>query len=98
MRILLIEDDKQISESITSLLEERGFAIDQAFSKAEGWEKAFIEEYDLLIIDWMLPDGDGVSLCSQLREEKLNCPILMLTAKGMVEDIAPFLEGLEERV
>ena len=93
MRLLLVEDDVQISNSITSLLKDRGFAVDQAFTKAEGWEKAFVEEYDLLIVDWMLPDGNGVDLISDLREEKLSSPILMLTARGMVEDVEQGLDS-----
>jgi len=93
MRLLLVEDDVQISNSITSLLKDRGFAVDQAITKAEGWEKAFIEEYDLLIVDWMLPDGNGVDLISDLREEKLSSPILMLTARGMVEDVEQGLDS-----
>ncbi|KKT72104.1 MAG: Two component transcriptional regulator, winged helix family [Candidatus Collierbacteria bacterium GW2011_GWB1_44_6] len=93
MRLLLIEDDKSIAESLTTLLKGVGYGVDQAFTKNEGWEKAFVEDYDLIILDWMLPDGKGTDLCRDLREEKLLCPILMLTAKSMIEDIENGLDS-----
>lgn len=86
MRILLIEDEKRLSEVIKKGFTEQGFAIDQAFNGEEGLFLAQSESYDVIILDLMLPKIDGIALCKKLRDEKINTPILMLTAKTRVED------------
>ena len=87
MRLLLVEDDKIIANSLKEIISRQGMSIDLGFSQSEGSEKALTEDYDLIILDWMLPDGSGVELCKLLRSEGITTPILMLTAKSMVEDI-----------
>lgn len=87
-----MEDDQRIGKAVAAVLSRNNFAVDIAVNKAEGEEKAFGEDYDLMILDWMLPDGSGVGLCRDLREEKITTPVLMLTARSQVEDR---VEGLD---
>jgi|CXWL01.1.fsa_nt_gi DNA-binding response OmpR family regulator len=92
MRILLIEDDRIIGMNLVKLISRQGFSVDLAVNKELGLEKGLAEDYDLFVIDRMLPDGDGVDLCRELRNEGVRAPVLMLTAKGQVEDR---VEGLD---
>lgn len=92
MRILLIEDEKRLSHFIKKGLTEQGFAVDWAFDGEEGLYLAQQESYDIIILDIMLPRLNGFEVCNKLRSEKIATPILMLTAKGEVEDK---IEGLE---
>lgn len=86
MRILLIEDEQRLSNTIKKGLVEDGFAVDQAYDGEDGQYLAESEDYDLIILDVMLPKIDGVALCQNLRTKKIKTPILMLTAKTTVED------------
>lgn len=86
MRLLLVEDEERLSNNIKKGLVEQGFAVDQAFDGEEGQFLAESEEYDAMILDLMLPKKDGVSVCKELRSKDIKIPILMLTAKSLVED------------
>lgn len=86
MRILIVEDEHKIANSIKKGLEQEAYAVDVAYNGEEGFDLASSEEYDVIILDLMLPKMDGVSICKKLREEKNHTPILILTAKGQVED------------
>lgn len=86
MRILLTEDEQRLSNTIKKGLVEEGFAVDQAYDGEDGQYLAESEDYDLVILDVMLPKIDGVTLCQNLRSKKIKTPILMLTAKTTVED------------
>jgi len=86
MRILLIEDDLKIASFIIKGLKETGFAVDHANDGERGLDLAVTEPYDAAIIDIMLPKRDGLSIVEQLRHEKLNIPVLILSARGSVED------------
>lgn len=86
MRILLIEDEKNLSQVIKNGLTEQGFAVDAARDGEEGLYLAEEESYDAIILDVMLPKIDGVEICRRLREKKISTPILMLTAKTQVKD------------
>lgn len=86
MRILVVEDEHKIANSIKKGLEQESFAVDVAFSGNEGYDLAVSEEYDLLILDLLLPGVDGIEICKKLREKQIHVPILMLTAKGQIED------------
>jgi two-component system OmpR family response regulator len=86
MRILLIEDDLKIASFIIRGLKEAGFAVDHANDGERGLDLAITEPYDAAIIDIMLPKRDGLSIVEQLRHEKLNTPVLILSARGSVED------------
>lgn len=85
MRILVVEDEHRIANSIKRGLEMESMAVDVAYDGLEGYEMACSEEYDCIVLDLMLPEMDGISVCRKLREENIHFPIIMLTAKGDVE-------------
>ena len=86
MRILIVEDEHRIANSIKKGLEQEHFAVDVAYSGSDGWDLAEGEEYDLIILDLMLPGIDGLEICRKFRRAGINTPVLMLTAKGQVQD------------
>ena len=86
MRILLVEDDKKASRVLKKGLEEEGFVVDPALSGDEGEYLAAINEYDLIVLDWLLPGKEGIQVCRDLRTRGLSTPILMLTAKDALGD------------
>lgn len=86
MRVLVIEDEHKIANSIKRGLEQEGYAVDVSYDGAEGYDLASSEEHDILVLDLMLPGMDGVTICKKLRDEKNHIPILMLTAKGSLND------------
>ena len=86
MRILIIEDEQRLSNIIKNGLIEDGFAVDQAFDGEEGQYLAESEQYDLIVLDIMLPKLDGIELCRQLRQKNLKIPVLMLTARSTTDD------------
>ena len=86
MRVLLIEDHKPMLRAIKQGLEEEGFAVDVAADGEEGNYKARTANYDVIILDLMLPKIDGLTLLQQWRREGMNAHILVLTAKGSIED------------
>ncbi len=91
MRILVVEDEVKLAENIKAGLVGQGWAVDTAFDGEEGFYLATSESYDCIVLDIMLPKMDGLTICKKLRAEKVMVPILMLTAKSSVEDVA---EGL----
>jgi two-component system OmpR family response regulator len=93
MRILLIEDDKRLSKLIRNVLEDEQYSLDVIHDGELGLEMALRGTYDLIIADWMLPGRDGPSICRKIRSSKLTLPILMLTARGQVEDRVTGLES-----
>jgi DNA-binding response OmpR family regulator len=86
MKILVVEDEHKIANSIKKGLEQEAFVVDVAFEGKTGFDLASSEKYDVIILDLMLPEMDGVEICTKLRAEKNQTPILMLTAKGQLED------------
>lgn len=86
MRILIVEDERRLSNIIKKGFIEDGFAVDQAFDGEEGQYLAEGEEYDLIVLDIMLPKIDGLELCNQLRKKNIKTPVLLLTAKSTTED------------
>jgi DNA-binding response OmpR family regulator len=86
MRILVVEDEHRIAQSIQKGLEQERFAVDVAYTGDEGYDLAVSEEYDLIILDIMLPGMDGITICKELRKNKKNTPILLLTAKSQTRD------------
>lgn len=82
MRVLIVEDEHKIANSIKGGLEQESFAVDVTYDGERGYDMASSEEYDAIILDLMLPSLDGLSICKRLREEKNHTPILLLTAKG----------------
>jgi DNA-binding response OmpR family regulator len=86
MRILIVEDEHKIANSVKKGLEQEYYAVDVAYEGDGGFDLAATEDYDLIILDIMLPKMDGVQICSELRKREVHTPILMLTAKGQVSD------------
>jgi len=86
MRILVVDDDRRFCGIIKRGLIEEAYAVDLAYNGEDGEYCAEINEYDLIILDVMMPKKDGVSVCRDLRSKNVNTPILMLTAKDTVED------------
>ena len=86
MRILLVEDDAKGARLLARGFAEEGFVVDIAVSAEEGDELAFVTDYDLIVLDWMLPGKDGRELCADLRRRGCVTPILMLTARDALSD------------
>ena len=86
MRILIVDDDRRLCAIIKRGLLEEAYAVDLAYDGEEGEYLAEVNPYDLIILDIMLPNKDGIEVCHELRAKKINTPILMLTAKDTVED------------
>jgi DNA-binding response OmpR family regulator len=86
MRILLVEDDREAARLLARGLREEGWVVDIAHSGEAGDEMASVNTYDAIVLDWRLPDRDGLAVCRSLRESGLHVPILLLTARDAVED------------
>jgi two-component system OmpR family response regulator len=86
MRILLVEDDDKIASFIVKGFKAEGFAVDHAADGEDGLHLALTEPYDAAIIDLMLPKLDGLSLIEQMRREKIRTPVIILSARGSVDD------------
>jgi heavy metal response regulator len=86
MRILFVEDEQAIATFVFQGLTEAGYAVDLASDGAEALHWIAIAEYDVIILDVMLPDTDGMSLCDQIRTRGLHTPVLMVTARDTIDD------------
>lgn len=92
MKVLVVEDNPNILEFIEKGLKEQSYAVDCASDGKEGFYLATTNTYDVIILDVMIPFISGIELCKEIRNHKINTPILMLTAKDDSEDI---IEGLD---
>jgi DNA-binding response OmpR family regulator len=86
MKILIVEDEEKLNKGLALAFERKGFAVDCAFDGEEGEKLAKWNEYDVVILDIMLPKRDGIEVCKNLRNSGKKMPILMLTAKDSIED------------
>jgi two-component system, OmpR family, copper resistance phosphate regulon response regulator CusR len=93
MRILVVEDEKGIANFIRDGLSEEGFAVDVAPDGTSGHDMAFTNEYDLLLLDWMLPGLSGIELCRQIRAAHNPVPVIFLTSKDTAQDAVFGLEA-----
>jgi heavy metal response regulator len=93
MRILVIEDEKKVASFIKKGLEEEHYAVDTAYDGETGLYMADVNEYDLVVLDLMIPKIDGLEVLKRIRTSKNNVPILVLTAKDTVEDIVKGLDS-----
>ena len=95
MRILIVEDETTIANFIKEGLEEEGFAVDTADNGKRGLQLALsnLDEYDVILLDWMLPGLNGIEICGAVRKENQNVPIIFLTAKDTVDDAVFGLES-----
>lgn len=92
MKILVVEDEHKIANSIKQGFEQENFVVDVAYDGTMGLDLGITEEYDAIILDRMLPGIEGIEIVKKLREANIHTPILVLTAKGQVEDR---VEGLD---
>ena len=86
MRVLVVEDERRIADFIRKGLSEQGYAVDVAYDGEEALQWVDVAEFDIVILDIMLPVRDGISVCRALRARGLRTPILMLTARDALED------------
>lgn len=86
MRILVIEDEHRIAHALKKGLEQETYAVDIAYNGKNGYDLAMSEEYDVILLDVMIPEMDGMTLLTNLRANGKHTPILMLTAKSQIED------------
>ena len=93
MRVLVIEDEKKLAAFIAKGLTQEGFSVDTAASAAEAEKQTLNGVYDLIVMDVNLPDGDGFTLLESLRREGDATPVIMLTARGSVDDKVRGLES-----
>jgi len=85
MKILLIEDNKRMAATVKEVLKDY-YAVDIAYTGGDGEYQAQINDYDLIILDLVLPDIDGVAVCKKIRESEIKTPVLILTGKPQIED------------
>src|ERR671920_369774 len=92
MRILVVEDEVRLARLISRVLIEEGYAVETEANGRQALMRALADEYDLLIVDWMLPELSGVQLVKRLRAAEVGTPAIMLTARDQIEDR---VEGLD---
>jgi two-component system OmpR family response regulator len=92
MRILVVEDEERLARLISRVLGEEGYAVETQANGRQALVQALAEEFDLLIVDWMLPEMSGVQLVKRLRAAEVGTPAIMLTARDQIEDR---VEGLD---
>jgi len=92
MRILIVEDEEHLARLVAEVLGREGYAAETASDGRTALARALVEPFDLLVVDWMLPDLDGVQVVKRLRAAEVGVPVLMLTARAQVEDR---VEGLD---
>ena len=86
MRVLIVEDERKISSYVKRGLEEQGYAVDAAYTGTEALDFADAAPYDLILLDILLPEMDGLTVCRELRQRGNRTPILMLTARDSIDD------------
>lgn len=92
MRILLVDDEAALTEPLQRVLQREGYVVDVAADGQQGERLALSGDYDLLILDWMLPERSGVEICRRVRQQNPTTPVLFLTAKDTLDDR---VEGLD---
>src|ERR1700683_3747850 len=92
MRILVVEDEKRIADFLTRGLQGAGYAVDAAANGASAIELVHATDYDLVVLDIMLPDIDGLKVLEKIRNRKVGPPVLILSARGAVDDRVKGLE------
>src|SRR5947209_5917784 len=93
MRILVIEDNHRLNSSLQMNLAHEGYSVDAAYDGQEGQDLAELTPYDLIILDILLPQKDGLEVCRELRRRRIPTPILLLTARDTIDDRVEGLDG-----
>ena len=86
MKILLVDDETELTDPLSKVLAHEGYQVDIADNGRDGSELARKNNYDLLILDWMLPEKSGLEICQEVRARFLTTPVLFLTAKDTIDD------------
>lgn len=86
MKLLFAEDDRDLSAAVKTLLERSGFLVDAVHDGAEAVDYALAENYDGIILDWMMPEKDGIEALREMRQKGIRTPCILLTARDAVED------------
>jgi DNA-binding response OmpR family regulator len=86
MRILVVEDDQKLASFLGRVLAEEGYSVDRCATGMDAIAQARTGVYELILLDWMIPDIDGLEVCRQLRRDGLSVPLLMLTARDQVRE------------
>ncbi len=86
MKILVVEDEHRIANTIKKGLEQERYTVDVAYDGTSGFDLASGEPYDIIILDLMLPGMDGLTVCKELRKNAIHTPIIVLTARGQIQD------------
>lgn len=92
MRILVVDDEIELTDPLSRILSREGYSVDAAYDGTSGSQLALSSNYDLLILDWMLPGKTGLEICQELRRRGITTPVLFLTAKDTLDDR---VEGLD---
>ena len=92
MRVLLVEDEKGISSAICQVLKKENFTVDPVYTGTDGLDYALTENYDVVVLDVMLPEMDGFQVLKRMREQGVRTPVCMLTARSTLEDRVKGLE------
>jgi heavy metal response regulator len=99
MKILVIEDEKKVANFLQKGLKEEQYVVDVAYDGLDGEHLATTDDYDLILLDIMLPGKDGIEILETLRRQQINIPVIMLTAKEMVEDkVEGFNAGCDDYI
>ncbi len=85
MRILIVEDEKRLSDALTQIMREQKYAVDAVYDGEDGYQYALCGDYDVIVLDVMLPKRDGFEVVRALRKEKIATPVLLLTARDELE-------------
>ncbi|AST58425.1 DNA-binding response regulator [Thermoanaerobacterium thermosaccharolyticum] len=86
MRILMIEDEKYMAEAVAQVLKKNNYTVDLAYNGEDGLDCGLSDIYDIIILDIMLPKMDGISILKELRKNGIETPVILLTARGEIED------------
>jgi DNA-binding response OmpR family regulator len=86
VKVLIVEDDAKLSRFLVRILVDEGFTADTCVKGTDALKQAATRLYDLILLDWMLPDIDGLAVCRGLRQRGLSTPIIMLTARGELRE------------
>ena len=92
MKILLVDDEVELTEPLSRVLQREGYSVKVAHDGETGYGLATDSEFNLLILDWMMPGVSGIEMCRRLRSQHLTTPVLFLTAKDTLDDR---VEGLD---
>ena len=95
MRLLFAEDDRDLSAAVKTLLERNGYLVDAVYDGEEAVSWAEAENYDGMILDWMMPEKDGIRALQEMRKQGIRTPCMMLTARDAVEDRVAGLDAGE---